>query len=196
MSLCPETLTKIEPAQTRPVSVDDVLRHLRLEGAVEHEADLTHLLDAAIAYVEAESDLVLSVAKFRWTLDYFPCAWLGLPVRPVIDASVRYRDPAGDWQTVDPANYQLAGQANPPVLRLAPRASWPSVDLDSWGAVEITLTAGHHPPDVPVQAKQAILLLCGEWFANREASVVATVTREMRFAVTALLNQIAGQEVV
>ena len=48
MSLCPETLTKIEPAQVLPVTVAEVLRHLHLDGATEHEDDLTDILRDAI----------------------------------------------------------------------------------------------------------------------------------------------------
>lgn len=192
MSLCPETLVKIEPAQALPVTVVEVLRHLHLDGATEHEADLTEILTHAIDYVEAETDLALCVAKWRWTLDYFPCAQLRLPIRPVLDASIRYRDTVGDWQSVDSTTYRL----DPFVLRLNPLGTWPTVSPDSWATVEVTLTAGHHPADVPSQAKRAILLLAGHWFANREALLVGSISKELEFSVTSLLSQIAGREVV
>lgn len=196
MSLCPETLTKIEPAQSLPVTVAEVLRHLHLDGATEHEADLTEILAHAIDYVEAETDLALCVSKWRWTLDYFPCAWLRLPIRPVLDASIRYRDTAGAWQTVSSTTYRVDGLASPPVLRLQPLGTWPSTYPDSWATVEITLTAGHHPADVPSQAKRAILLLAGHWFAHREAAAERKVDEVTAFAVANLLGQIAGREVV
>jgi uncharacterized phiE125 gp8 family phage protein len=197
VSLCPETLTKIEPAQVTPVTVAEVLRHLHLDGATEHEDDLTDILRDAIDYVEAETDLALCVAKWRWTLDYFPCAWLRLPIRPVLDASIRYRDTAGNWQTVNPTTYRLDGLADPPVLRLNPLGTWPSTYPDSWATVEITLTAGHNGLDqVPSQAKRAILLLAGHWFANREAAADKKVDEVTAFAVANLLGQIAGREVV
>ena len=197
MSLCPETLVKIEPAQVLPVTVAEVLRHLHLDGATEHEDDLTDILRDAIDYVEAETDLALCVAKWRWTLDYFPCATLRLPIRPVLDASIRYRDTAGSWQTVNPTTYRVDGLASPPVLRLQPLGTWPSTYPDSWATVEITLTAGHNGLDqVPSQAKRAILLLAGHWFANREAAADKKVDEVTAFAVANLLGQIAGREVV
>jgi uncharacterized phiE125 gp8 family phage protein len=197
VSLCPETLTKIEPAQLLPVTVAEVLRHLHLDGATEHEDDLTDILRDAIDYVEAETDLALCVAKWRWTLDYFPCATLRLPIRPEMDASIRYRDTAGNWQTVSSATYRVDGLASPPVLRLQPYGVWPSTYPDSWATVEITLTAGHNGLDqVPSQAKRAILLLAGHWFANREAAADKKVDEVTAFAVTNLLGQIAGREVV
>lgn len=197
MSRCVEMLDKLEPAQVFPVSVLEVLRHLRLDGVTEHTDEVTAILRRAVQYVEDESDLQLCSAKWRWTLDYFPCATLRLPLRPVLDASVRYRDTAGDWQTLDPTLYQLSGQASPPVLRLQPRGSWPTTYADSWDAVQIDLTVGHNGAElVPEQAKQAILLLCGHWFINREALSTGSMSKELEFSVSALLAQIAGREVV
>lgn len=194
---CVDTLEKIEPAQTLPVTVAEVLKHCRLDGMTEHEDELTDILRDAIDYVESETDLTLCVSKYRWTLDYFPSCALTLPIRPVLSASIRYRDTAGTWQTVDEASYQLHGLANPPLLRLNPLNVWPTTQSDVWSAVEIELVGGHNGTDnVPSQAKRAILLIAGHWFVNREALLTGTISKEIELGVSSLLAQIAGREVV
>jgi uncharacterized phiE125 gp8 family phage protein len=193
---CPEILDKIEPAQVTPVTVAEVLRHLHLDGATEHEDDLTDILRDAVDYVEAETDLILCPSKWRWTLDYFPCAVLHLPIRPVLGVTrFRYLDTGGSWQTVDSSLYRVDGLAEPPVIRLLPTATWPTTKSDAWGTVEIEMTAGHIGLDrVPSQAKRAILLLCGHWFNYREAQAEKSLG-EVGFSVQALCAQVAGREV-
>lgn len=196
MSHCTELLDKIEPAQVTPVTVAQVLRHLHLDGATEHEDDVTAILRDAIDYVEGETDLVLCTSKWRWTLDYFPCATLYLPIRPVLGVtSFRYIDTAGAWQNVSASLYRVDGLAEPPVIRLLPTSVWPTTKPDAWGTVEIEMVAGHNGLDrVPTQAKRAILLLCGHWFNNREAQAEKSLG-DIEFSVAALCAQIAGREV-
>lgn len=196
MSYCAEIIEKIEHAQITPVTAAEVLSHLHLDGATEHEADLTAILRDAIDYVEAETDLVLCPSKWRWTLDFFPGCVLKLPVRPVLGVlRFRYQDTGGTWQDVDPTLYRLDGAASPPVLRLLPNKQWPTV-LETFGAVELELQAGHNGLEwVPSQTKRAIKLLAGHWFANREAAAEKSLG-EIAFSVSALLAQVAGREVV
>lgn len=68
----------------------------------------------------------------------------------------------GDWMAVD---------GDPPTIRLWGLWNWPIIRTWRPIPVEIDYVAGFgfHPDDVPRPLKQAILLLVGHWYANREA---------------------------
>ena len=71
---------------------------------------------------------------------------------------------------------------------LAYGESWPSFTPYPTGAVRIQFTAGYNDiANVPQMVKQAILLLVGHWYENREATLAGTISREIEFAVHALL---------
>ena len=55
--------------------------------------------------------------------------------------------------------------------------------------IEITYVCGYGYGDsVPQRWKQAVLLLAGHWFENREATVAGTTVRTIPFAVESLIN--------
>lgn len=72
--------------------------------------------------------------------------------------------------------------------RLYPVAGswWPSVQSNT--GVRVTYTAGYEDGDIPEPLVQAMLLLIGHWFLNREAANDQSVS-EVPFAVLALVDQ-------
>jgi uncharacterized phiE125 gp8 family phage protein len=70
--------------------------------------------------------------------------------------------------------------------------AWP-ITLPIEDAVRVTFTAG---TTVPTAAKQAILLLVGHWYANREAEVVGSSTSSLNLTVRALLDAVRVGEVM
>lgn len=56
-------------------------------------------------------------------------------------------------------------------------------------AVRVTWAAGYGPAatDVPAAIRQAMLLMIGHWFENREASVVGVSVTDLPMAVNSLL---------
>ena len=99
-------------------------------------------------------------------------SWLGggsapieLPVEPVAAVTaVRYYATDGTLTTMDPAEYQAALGFSPPLLAPAPNTYWPATQCGRLVGVEIDLTLG---AACPPEAKQAILLAVGYWFAHR-----------------------------
>ena len=88
-----------------------------------------------------------------------------LPVEPVSAVTaVRYTAADGTLVTMDPAEYQAALGFSPPLLAPAPNTYWPATQCGRLVGVEIDLTLG---AVCPPEAKQAILLAVGYWFAHR-----------------------------
>jgi uncharacterized phiE125 gp8 family phage protein len=99
----------------------------------------------------------LGPQTLEWSMPCWPCGWVRLPCRPIIDIdSVTYLDAAGSEQTVDDGDWMLSGD------QFAFRASWPQPALAcDPRAVRIQYLAGYDGDttgDVPERAKQAIIL--------------------------------------
>lgn len=74
------------------------------------------------------------------------------PVRAIV--SVKYRDADGAEQTIDAANYRLAGENR---CLFGTGFSLPATDCAP-DAVTVTYKAGYEHDDVPANAKQAVII--------------------------------------
>jgi uncharacterized phiE125 gp8 family phage protein len=94
-----------------------------------------------------------------------------LPIPPAQSiTSVAYVDTAGATQTLASAAYSLfSGAATEALLLEADGYSWPST-LAGVGSFVVTYSAGFGDTAaaVPQELRQAILLLVGSWYSNRE----------------------------
>ncbi len=84
--------------------------------------------------------------------------------------SLQYYDTFGALQTVDPSLYLVRTPARVQgTIERAPSSSFPAVQGDRRYPVYITFTAGYGAPaQVPATIKQAVLLVIGWLYANRE----------------------------
>jgi hypothetical protein len=63
--------------------------------------------------------------------------------------------------------------------------------------VQITYLAGYGgAANVPAPAKHAIKMLVGHWYANRESVLIGSISKELEFAVTALLSPLRWKQYV
>lgn len=172
------------PPETDPVLWTDAKRHL----IVDHDEDndrIAEMVSAATKMVEALTARQLLTATWTLYADRFdPLMELRVcPVQSIVE--VRYVDSAGEQQTLDESAYLLDAVSEPARLVPAPGTSWPATQRRI-NAVEIEFLAGYGDRfAVPETAKQAINLLAGHWFANREA--VGTVGSEIALAFTSLV---------
>lgn len=159
-------LTRATAPAESPVTLAEAKAHL----AVTHSSDDTIIqlyLDAAVAHLDgAEGTLSRCLVTQTWdyALDCFAqTIHVPLPTLQSV-ASVKYIDPDGTEQTVDPSAYTVAGQRI-----VAGGAGWPSTDSVPH-AVTVRFVAGYGAAeDVPAAIKAAILLYVGDAYANREA---------------------------
>lgn len=184
MKFTPRCLT--EPVE--PVTLEEAKLHLRISSYSENSNDSSHpddplilgLIIAAREHAEAFTGLALARCTTLATGYSFPPGsdQLELPLSPAtrID-QVQYLS-AGSLLEYPIADLELVS-ATTSLLFLPEGVSWPVV-ASRPGAVRITYEAGFAPshssdtqgqPVLPQMIRQAMLLLVGHLYANREASV-------------------------
>jgi uncharacterized phiE125 gp8 family phage protein len=191
-------LSIVTPAANLPVSIDAARRNSRID-TTDEDTRLTELIRVATAYVQKHTDTALITQTLSWKLDRFPIETkaLYLPVWPVQSlSSVIYTDAAEASITIDlntlSTRIPSRGQS-----RIARKkwAAWPST-LDTPDAVDIRFIAGFGATEasVPEEFKQAILLLVSHWFENREAVLTGSASKEVEFAVSAIIDTIRDSD--
>jgi hypothetical protein len=168
------------------IDLDTAKAHLRVETAAE-DTIIGAYLAAAIADVEDATGKLLSPAIVTQAADGFPGnarasafrrepyhanagshqqairLWKGPVDGETAAVAIKYDDPDGVEQTL--AEFRLVEGRNAQLLP-AFGESWPLTAIGP-GTVRITYTAGY--ADVPPALDQAVLMLVGHFYANREA---------------------------
>ena len=185
-------ITVVTPPTIEPISLDEAKAHLRFY--VNHEEDLIRsLITAARMYCETYTGKSFITQTLRLTRDTFPDYREGyefrLPRPPLLTVtSIQYTDTASATQTVSSSLYVVDPAPEVGRIGLAYGETWPTDAIEQIGAVKVNYTAGYGPAasNVPKTIKQAMLLLIGHWFVNREA--VGNVGGSVEMAVSALLG--------
>jgi uncharacterized phiE125 gp8 family phage protein len=184
-------ITVVTAPTAEPLSVDDVKRHLRLDIG-EEDGLVRSLITVAREYAELWTGQALMTQTLRLTRDCFPGAAEGcvirLPRSPVQSLTdIQYTDADGDTATVATSLYVTDFASQPGRIALAYGETWPTDVAEQIGVVKVNYVAGYASAAlVPQRIKQAMLLLIGHWYTNREA--VGSTSREIDFAVRALLG--------
>lgn len=174
------------PAE-EPLTATEAKAHLRVDNT-DDDTYITSLITAARVHVENWLGKKLITQVLILHLDQFPqsAREIVLPYGPVqtVD-SIAYLDSSGATAT-----FTTFREAIGEISRVVPTYGnvWPPTQpvID---AVQIEYTTGYgDADDVPKTIKQAMLLLIGNWYANREQVVVGTIVAELPQAVTALLS--------
>lgn len=185
-------LTLVTPASVEPITVDELKAHLRI---ADHDADnaiLTAIISAAREYVEIRLDRQLVTATWKLWLDRFPGAYseYAAPVtwrsgvirvpRPPLQSvtTLEYVDTDGALQTLATSEYQVSTSRSPGRIAPARFKVWPVTDPLTMDAVRVTFVAGYGlAASVPPRSIQAIKLLAGHLYENREDSTEMALSR-------------------
>lgn len=205
-----EHLEIVTPPAVEPVSLAEAKLHLRV-SIDDDDTLITSLIAAARLRAEALLRQTLIATTFDWFLDGFPASangyfnrlvrlqgpgpqWLPngaailiVPNRPLVSvASVKYYDPAGVLQAVDPATYFVSTGLGSRIQPLVGHV-WPVVRPQIDGVV-IRYTAGYADASaVPENVKAAMKLMIGTWYEHRE-EVADAATYPVSNTVDALLS--------
>lgn len=179
----------VSPPAEEPVSLEEAKTHLRVDGT-DDDTYVGALITAAREYAEGYQQRALVTQELELTLDHWPLAGeVELPRPPIQSVtSITYKRADGTTATLDPSTYLV----DPPSGRLvlAYGASWPTADLTPLGAVTVSYVAGYGGgAAVPAKVKQALLLIIGHWYANREDVITGTIAYRLPMAAEALLWQ-------
>jgi len=178
------------PAQ-EPVSVAEAKAHLRIDSGDE-DGVIEGLVKAAREMIESDAEISLLPQTLTWYIDAFP-AWEICLRRPPVNSitSITYLDQDGTSQTLAASEYRFDGYSKPARITPAYNEEWPDTYQVN-NAVTIVAAGGYTSvSEVPQLAKQAIHMLVGHWFRNREAVGVGITSAEIELSYRALLSRIS-----
>ena len=163
-------LTLVTAPASEPVTTAEAKAHLRVDVS-----DDDTLIDGLVASAREEFEEINGRSLFSTTWRARLHGWpsdgrIALPRPPLQSvSSVQYTDEDGNTSTFASSNYYVVTDATPGYLALNADADWPSATLRSHGAIEVQFVAGWDDvADIPQRYKQAILMLLGHWYENRE----------------------------
>jgi uncharacterized phiE125 gp8 family phage protein len=189
------SLSLITPPSEEPIDLDEAKRQCRVD-LDDEDALIQSYLVAAREYIENITGRQLNTATWDLGLDGFPY-WIDVPKAPLRSVtSITYTDTAGVTQTLASSGYKVIGAVGTNVSPTAPRgrieqayaAYWPIVRGES-GNVTVRFVAGYgNASQVPQALKQAMLLLIGHWYRNREPVSIGNIVTPLPMSVDALLG--------
>lgn len=182
----PIPVTVITPPAAEPLTLATAKAHLRVDFD-DDDATIGTLITAARLYCERWCRRTFPLATLRYTADRFPgnCGAIRLPYPPLVSvSSIAYVDTGGVTQTLAASEYTVDAASQPGRIVPAYSKVWPTT-RGHIADVQVTYVAGY--ASVPATVQQAILLLVGHWYANREGVVTGTISTTVDLAVESLL---------
>ena len=178
----------ITPAIETPISLIEAKANLN----IEHSADdsvITRCIAAATDYAEKYTGRHLMPQAWRYYFDCFdnPLMLPSVPAESV--ANLNYFDENNVQQVLieNTDFYAVLVGVNPAVVPIG--GVWPT-SHNRPNAISIEVTSGYSGASaVPEGIKQAIHLLVGHWYENREAVIIGTISSALPLGVSETLNQ-------
>jgi uncharacterized phiE125 gp8 family phage protein len=166
----------ITPPAVQPVTLAEAKLHLRVD-ANDEDTLIQSLIAAATAHFDGWSGTLgrclitqtWSVPFGSWPID----GLMQLPYPNISSPVLTYRDTANVTQTVSAGLVTLYSNHIGTTLRLSDAFTYPDVFDDTATPITVQFTAGYGATgiDVPAPIRQAMLLLIGHLYANREAAI-------------------------
>ena len=188
------SLVRLDDAVVEPVSIADAKSHLRIDPQfTDDDLYIQGLISSARHYVETVSDRTLIRCRYQMSLDVFPSWDIELPRPPFLpggSVSVTYVPSDGIYTPVSYTGFRLDSTATPAVIRPPWNGNWPTC-RGAENDVVVTWDAGYGEDGtrIPPPARNAMLLMIGSWYANREA-VVQGGMNPVPMSVEAMLGTI------
>jgi uncharacterized phiE125 gp8 family phage protein len=198
------SLTLITGPTQEPVSLAEAKAQCRVTASDEDGLIAGYLL-AARHHCEGHTRRVFSTQTWAMTIDRgWPTVFdycsvrqrtrIVLPKPPAVSvSSISYVDTTGTLQVLASNQYQFSKGDIVGFVDQAFGVTWPAVQRQA-DAITVQFVAGYggNPSNLPEEIRQAILMLTGHFFMNREA-VVGTDARvspvELPLAVESLLSR-------
>ena len=184
----PATVKVITPADVELLDLGELKAHLRVTHS-EEDSYITALGGAATAQAERHLARTILPTRLRLTLDGVPASGvIELPCPPVRNLVQVRALVNGIWTTSPTANYRLDADSVPARVVPVMNQQWPDPDAGP-GTLQIDYDAGWpSPAEVPSTIKQAVRLIVGHLYENRESVVTGTIATEMPFSAAVLLD--------
>lgn len=167
-------LTEVTAPAAEPVTTAQAKAQIRVDIS-DDDTLIDGLVTTARQVVETITRRALITQTWDWVLDEFPAGdTLVLPLPPLQSVtSITYVDTDGNSGTVSSGDYIVDTDSEPGRVVLKTGSTWPSVSLRAANGVTVRFVAGYGSAgsNVPQAIRQALLLIVGHLYENREATV-------------------------
>ncbi len=180
----------IIPPELEPVTLEETKSHRRIESSDE-DVLIVGFIEAAREWCEGYQNRAFITQTWELALDNFPSEnYVEIPNPPLQSVeSIKYYDTDETEHTFSADSYHVDIYSEPGRVVLKYGETWPSITLRTANGVIIRFVAGYGDTtaSVPGKVKQAIKVLVGHLYENREAADIKEM-KEVPFAVRSLLG--------
>jgi len=172
-----------------PVSLDEAKGQCRVDISTD-DVLIQGLVQTAREMAETITRRALITQTWELVLDGFPDEdRLTIPLPPLQSVTVKYTDADDVEATFSSASYVVDTYNEPGRIVLRSDATWPNVTLREANGVAVRFVAGYGDAaaDVPQAIRQAMLLMVGHWYENREETVATGNVQRIPLGIEALL---------
>lgn len=186
---------ELAPPTTEPLTVDEVRLALRIDTG-DDDATVARMITGARQKIERTINHLYVTRQVKITMDdwWAPNYETSSNIVHLLPGPVSAVDDVqyiigGTLTSLDPSRYQVDLSRVPARLAPALDQQWPHPD-PVLAAVQITMTVGYADADaVPEDLQQALYLLIGHWYENREPyQQDGREPQEIRMGLQYLLN--------
>ena len=152
-----------------PVTLAEVIKHLRLSGGDEDDL-VEQLIKSARRMAENFCASSFIDTTWIWYREFFSDVMI-MPVGPLDSVTdIKYLDSGGSEQTLASSVYQVDTKHRLGRVVIDVQQNWPTISSDKVNPVFITFKAGFGTAttDVPDAIKDAILRMIGTLYETRE----------------------------
>ena len=182
-------LILIEGPELEPVSLEEAKLHLRVDGT-EEDALISALISTAREFCESFTGRSLALQTFEYISEtsFSINGTIKLPMPPLVElVFFKYLNTYGEEITLtEDSGFYVVKDVEPAVLCPMPATGWPKDVALRLDAVRIRFKAGYS--EVPKSIKQAMLLLIGHFYENRQVTGQGNNENELPFSVLTLLR--------
>ncbi len=178
---------KTGPAST-VVSLAEAKTFLRIDSDYDDDDTyITNLIDVATSVVEEFTRRRLISQTFNIFYDEFP-SYIDLQIGEVASVThIKYYDTSNSLQTLAASNYDVDTKIRPGRIYESENGDFPDT-FERPNAVEVEFVVGATAGEVPAPIKQAMFIVIGRYYENRQDVVTGTIASELPLMVNHLLT--------
>ena len=178
---------KTAPAST-VISLAEAKAFLRIDSDYDDDDNyITSLINVATGVVEEFTRRRLITQTYNLFYDEFP-PYIDLQVGDVASVSgIKYYDESNTLVTLHNSNYDVDTKVRPGRIYQSETGDFPNT-YERPNAVEVEFVVGGAASDVPAPIVQAIYIIVGRYYENRQDVVTGTIASELPLMVDHLLT--------
>jgi len=181
-----------------PITLEEIKAHLRIERGETRDDDmLKNYRSAAVEMVENITNRKLMPQTWKMYLDDWPDSYsIELPYAPLQSVNstdgILYTDSTGNTTTFNltgsTSSWGADTVSEPGRIVLDNNEDWPTDILHQNNPIEIKFACGYSASsEIPRSIKNAMLMMIGHWYEQREDSIVGQPLTMVPMASMALL---------